>query len=280
MDKKIGIIGWIILAIMVGIALFAPIIATYDPHSTAFSTFLRPSNEHLLGTNDIGQDIFSELIYGTRNSLFVGFLSAVISVAIGTAIGIFSGWFGGTVDYILMKITAIFMTIPFIPAVIILSAFTRGGTYTIALILGIMSWTGTARVVRTQTMSIKKKEYIMTIQAIGASSFYILTRHIIKEIFPYLFYRFTIRVKSGILSESTLSFLGMGNPIQKSWGTIIYYAQAKNALLTDSWLWWILPPGICIAVVSCALMLVSYAMESRVQKQMGDKYDKKRLRGR
>ena len=198
MDKKIGIIGWIILAIMVGIALFAPIIATYDPHSTAFSTFLRPSNEHLLGTNDIGQDIFSELIYGTRNSLFVGFLSAVISVAIGTAIGIFSGWFGGTVDYILMKITAIFMTIPFIPTVIILSAFTRGGTYTIALILGIMSWTGTARVVRTQTMSIKKKEYIMTIQAMGASSFYIFTRHIIEEIFPSLFYRFIIIVTSGI----------------------------------------------------------------------------------
>jgi ABC-type dipeptide/oligopeptide/nickel transport system permease subunit len=155
------------------------------------------------------------------------------------------------------------MTIPFLPTVIIISAFTKPGPLTTSTILGVMSWSGTARIVRSQILGIKNKEYIQTIRAMGAGDFYILTRHILKELLPYLMYRASARVRAGILSESSLSFLGLGSTVVKSWGTIIYYAQAKNALLTDAWVWWILPPGLCIILVSCALMMITYGAEGK-----------------
>ena len=268
MSKKIGIAGACILAVMLLAAIAAPFLAPYDPYTASGSPFMRPSSDHLLGTNDIGQDIFSELIYGTRTSLAIGFLSAVISISIGTAIGMTAGWFGGWLDRFLMKLTAFFMTIPFIPAVIILSAFTKPGFLTTSLILGGMSWSGTARIVRGETIAIRNKEYVQTILAMDAGPGYILIHHVIKEIFPLILYRGVGRVKAGILGESSLSFLGLGSTVQKSWGTMIYYAQAKNALLTDAWLWWILPPGISIALLSCALVMVSYYAEERADRRL------------
>ena len=268
MSKKIGRFGFILLAAMVLIAVLAPWLSPYDPYTATGKPFERPSEAHILGTNDIGQDIFSELIYGTRTSLSIGFLSALISIAIGTAVGMAGGWFGGWLDRFLMKVTAFFMTIPFIPAVIILSAFTKPGFLTTSLILGCMSWSGTARMVRSETIAIRGKEYIQTILAMGAGSGYILWHHVMKEIFPLILYRGVGRVKAGILGESSLSFLGLGRTVQKSWGTMIYYAQAKNALLTDAWIWWIIPPGLSIALISCALVMVSYYAEERADHRL------------
>lgn len=268
MYKKIATVGWIVLAVMVAVAVFAPWIAPYDPYTDLFATFMAPSAEHLLGTNDIGQDIFSELLYGTRTSLLIGFSSAAISIFIGAVVGMVSGWYGGGIDRFLMKITAFFMTIPFLPTVIIISAFTKPGPATTSFILGFMSWAGTARIVRSQMLSIKEKEYIQTIKAMGAGDFYILTRHVLKEILPFLMYRGTARVRAGILSESSLSFLGLGSTVVKSWGTIIYYAQAKNALLTGAWVWWILPPGLCIILVSCALTMITYGAEGKTDRRL------------
>lgn len=268
MYKRIASAGWILLALMIGIAILAPVIAPYDPYGDLFQIYLQPSAEHLLGTNDIGQDIFSELIYGTRTSLAIGFLSAAISIGIGSLVGMISGWYGGAVDRLFMKITAFFMTVPFLPTVIILSAFTKPGPLTTSVILGVMSWSGTARIVRSQILSIKNKEYIQTIKAMGAGDFYILSRHVLKEILPFLMYRATARVRAGILSESSLSFLGLGSTVVKSWGTIIYYAQAKNALLTGSWLWWIVPPGVCIIIISCALTMITYGAEGKMDRRL------------
>ena len=268
MNKKIATMGWVMLAVMTVIAVFAPALAPFDPYKDMTMTYLKPSAEHLLGTNDIGQDIFSELLYGARTSLAIGFLSAAISIFIGSAVGMVSGWYGGTVDRFFMKITAFFMTIPFLPTVIIISAFTKPGPVTTSVILGVMSWAGTARIVRSQILSIKNKEYIQTIRAMGASDFYILTRHVLKELLPFLMYRASARVRAGILSESSLSFLGLGSPVVKSWGTIIYYAQAKNALLTDAWVWWILPPGLCIIFISCALTMITYGAEGKMDRRL------------
>lgn len=268
MHNKIAAAGWVILIGMVVAAVLAPWLAPYDPYSDMFSTYLKPSAEHLLGTNDIGQDIFSELLYGARTSLAIGFLSAVISISVGSVVGMVSGWYGGSIDRLLMKINAFFMTIPFLPTVIILSAFTKPGPFTTSLILGVMSWSGTARIVRSQILSIKNKEYIQTIRAMGASDFYILTRHVLKELLPFLMYRASARVRSGILSESSLSFLGLGSTVVKSWGTIIYYAQAKNALLTDAWVWWILPPGLCIILISCSLTMITYGAEGKTDRRL------------
>ena len=208
-------IGCIILIGMIFMAAAAPLLAPYDPYKDMDTPYLSPGREHLLGTNDIGQDILSEIIYGTRTSLAVGSISAVIAIFLGTVIGMVSGWYGGMIDRLFAKITAF------------------------------------------------KKEYIQTIKAMGAKNPYILYRHVLRELLPYLMYQGTARVRSAILTESSLSFLGLGNAATKSWGTIIYYAQAKNALLTDRWIWWILPPGICIILVSCALMMITYGLEEQ-----------------
>lgn len=268
MSKKIGILGLCLFLMLAFIAVFAPWLAPWDPYVSSDLPFLSPSSSHLLGTNDIGQDIFSELLYGTRTSLLIGFLSAAISLFLGTLIGMAAGWFGGHIDGFLSKVMAFFMTIPYLPAVIIISAFTKPGIVTTSLILGIMSWSGTARMVRAETMTIVQKDYIEAIRAMGASGSYILFHHVLKELMPLLFHRGIIRVRAGILSEASLSFLGLGSTVEKSWGTMIYYGQAKNALLTDAWLWWILPPGLAIALIACSLIMISYYLEERSDRRL------------
>ncbi len=262
-SKYIGILGLSMLGFMVLVAIFAPLIAPYDPFVVTGTPFESPSGTHWLGTNDIGQDIFSELIYGTRTSLVVGFLSAFISIVIGAVAGVCSGWFGGWLDRLLMKVTTFFITIPFVPSLIILAVFVEPSMWATAIILGIMSWSGVARLIRSETMQIKTKDYITTIRAMGASSFYLITHHVIKELIPIILYRFSDRIKSGILSESSLAFLGLGDTISKSWGSIIYYAQNKNALLTGAWVWWIIPAGACICFLCFALILISYSSEAK-----------------
>ena len=232
---------------------------------------MKPCKEHFLGTNDIGQDIFSEIVYGTRYSLLIGFLAAMLSWLIGSVVGIVSGWFGGTVDDILMKITTFVIAIPYFPLVIVLSAFMKGNLFTTAFVLGITSWPGMARVFRSQTMKIKSSEYITSIQGMGAGNRYLLIHHVLPEILPLMIYNVIMRFKSAILSESSLSFLGLGSAVNKSWGTILYYAQAKNAFLTDAWIWWILPPGIMIILLVFGLMMIAYGMEGRANQRLEEK---------
>lgn len=132
-----------------------------------------------------------------------------------------------------------------------------------SVILGVLSWTGAARVLRTATMEVKTSYYIRLMKGMGASDGYILTRHILRKLLPLIAYRAVTYVKSGILTESTMSFLGLGNPVIKSWGSMIYYAQAKNALITGAWVWWVIPPGLCICLISMGLMLIAYSMEEK-----------------
>lgn len=268
-NKVMGTVGIVLLLIFVIVAVFQEQLAPYSPYEQTGEPFESPSEEHIFGTNDIGQDIFSEMIYGTRNSLLVGVISAGISLLIGIFMGVLAGWFGGTLDHILSQITTFFMTIPFLPSVIILSTFSGGGVWSMSIILGLLSWTETARVLRTTTMQIKESYAIKLIKGMGASDLYILVRHVLPELLPLIVYRAVTRVKSGILSESTMSFLGLGNPVAKSWGSIIYYAQAKNALLNGSWVWWIIPPGLCICLVSMALMMIAYSLEGKSPKRKG-----------
>jgi ABC-type dipeptide/oligopeptide/nickel transport system permease subunit len=256
------IAGFFIIGIMILTAIFPETFAPYSPFLQTGRTFEKPGAEHILGTNDIGQDIFSELIYSTRNSLAVGALSAVIALSIGVFTGVAAGWYGGVMAGIIMQITAFFLAIPFLPTVIILSAFMRGGVWSMSLILGFMSWPAITRVLYAAVLEIKTSAYIKVIRGMGAGGIYIIVHHVIRELFPLILYRGIMRVKSGILAESSMSFLGLGNPAEKSWGAMIYYAQAKNAVLTGTWVWWIIPPGVCICLVSIALMMIAYRLEA------------------
>lgn len=256
------------MTLFILLAMLAPWIAPYSPSEIVGSSFSRPSWEHLLGTNDIGQDIFSEVVYGTRYSLMIGLLATLLSWLIGAVVGITAGWFGGVIDDILMKITTFFITIPYFPLVIVLSAFMRGSLFTTAFVLGITSWPGMAKVLRSQTMKIKSSEYITSIQGMGAGNRYLLLHHVLPEILPLMVYHVIMRFKSAILSESSLSFLGLGSAVNKSWGAILYYAQAKNAFLTDAWIWWILPPGIMIILLVFGLMMIAYGLEGSTNQRL------------
>lgn len=261
-ERKVLGVSFFILATFILVAIFAPIISPYNPYEKVGAPFLRPSTIHLLGTNDIGQDILSELIYGTRISLIIGFMSSIISIIIAVVFGLLSGYYGGKIEDIIMRITDFFLVIPFLPLVILLSVYFRGSYISIALIIGLTYWPSTVRILRSQVMKIKNKDYILNIKSMGASDFYILRKYVLKEVFPIVVYRFMFLVKGSIITESSLSFLGLGNPTMKSWGSILYYAQSRNVFLTDGWLWWIVPTGLCICILSMSFVLIGYIVEN------------------
>lgn len=272
-NKKTLIAGCAILLLYFIVAVFASAIAPYDAALDRDMPYLKPSAAHLLGTNDIGQDIFSELIIGVRPSLLVGLIAASISIVIGLLFGVSAGWFGGAPDSVLSAICSFFITVPFFPLVIVLSALIKGGAMTPAIILGLLGWPEIARVLRSQTLSLRQRQYILDIRAMGAGSRYILYRHVLRELVPMAAYRFILSFRSGILAEATLSFLGLGSPLTKSWGNILYYAQARSAFLTGAWKWWVLPPGLAIAVLVFALLLVSYYFEDKSDPRLGGAKD-------
>lgn len=253
-----------IILVFSAIALLGPIISPYSPNDRMEECFARPSFLHILGTNDIGQDILSELIYGTRFSLGIGIFASLIAIIIATLVGVLSGFFNNFIEDICLKITDFFLILPFLPMVIILSAYFKGNLLNIIFILGLTSWPETSRLIRSQIIKIQNKNYISNLKAMGASNKYIIKTHILREILPIVVYRFMFMVNSSILIESSLSFLGLGSATTKSWGTILYYAQARNVFLTDGWLWWILPPGICISLLCVSFLIVGYHIENIV----------------
>ena len=267
-NKATFTVGSVCILLFVLIAVFAPLLAPCDPNEMVDVSYCRPSAEHILGTNDIGQDIFSELIYGTRYSLLIGFLTALISGGIALIVGVTAGWFGGVLDRLLMNLTTFVITVPYYPLVILLAALTKGGLLTMAMILGTTSWPEMARVIRAQTRKIRKNEYITSIRAMGAGSLYIMVRHILPELSLFVLYRLILRFRSAIIAESSLSFLGLGSATAKSWGAILFYAQNKNAFLTNSWAWWVIPPGVSILILVFSLFLVSYSMEEKAAPRM------------
>ncbi|MCC5910612.1 MAG: ABC transporter permease [Clostridiaceae bacterium] len=263
-EEKLGLIGIALLVFFLIVALLAPTIAPFDPYERVGKSFDTPSSIHLLGTNDIGQDIFSEIIYGTRFSLSLALLASFIAIVLGVLIGVISGYFQGVWESFFMRLTDFILIIPFLPLVIIISAYFSGSFKNLALVIGLTAWPSTARIIRSQVMRIRSKDYILNLKAMGGRDSYILKRHILREVLPIIVYRFMMMANSAILIEASLSFLGLGSPTIKSWGTILYYAQVRNAFLTDAWVWWILPPGICISLLSVAFLFSGYYVESRL----------------
>ena len=215
--------GVLLLTLILGIAILAPYIAPCDPWAMG-TPYLRPNSEHWLGTNDIGQDIFSELIYGTR-----------ITTVIGTTIGIISGYVGGKTDRVLMAITNLAIVIPNLPLTVVLVAYLKTGIWSIIIALCVTSWAGTARLVRAQVMQLKQQPFIKLEQTLGMRSGYIMLVHIFPNIGNIVFTRATLAVASAMLSEASLSFLGLGAVGQKSWGAILNNAFFRNGVVNHYW---------------------------------------------
>jgi ABC-type dipeptide/oligopeptide/nickel transport system permease subunit len=252
-------VGWLGLLLLVALAvtaLGAPWLAPYDPRLTTGRPFDAPSGAHLLGTNDIGQDLLSELIWGGRASLTVGATAAIAAAVLGTCIGLLGGYFRGGVDTVLMRLTDLILVIPFLPLMILLAAYAGPSAASLALVIGLLLWGRPARVIRAAALGQSTRDHVTAARAIGAGDPRILRHHVLPGVYAIVIAEGVYLASRAILLEATLAFLGLGDPVQKSWGSMLFYAQARGAFLTGAWLWWVLPAGLLItcAVLGCALL--------------------------
>jgi peptide/nickel transport system permease protein len=244
-------------------AIFSPFLAPHDPWDR-FEPYLLPGQEHPLGTNDLGQDILSELIYGSRVSLIVGFGAALIATIIGIIIGLLSGYFKGTPDEILMGITDIFLMIPQIPLIIVLAAFLRPSFWLVAVLMGCLWWTSTARVVRSKALQIREMGYVQAKRSLGFSNIHIITTDVLLNIFHVVMPKFLLSIASAMIAEASISFLGLGDPSMKSWGMMINFAFTRGGFINGYW-WWYLAPGLCIAIFVLSVVLIGSVLEEEEQ---------------
>ncbi len=253
--------GFLLLFILFTLAVCGPVFSPYDPHAATGAPFEKPSSRHWLGTNDIGQDILSEIIAGTRVSLSIGVLAACIAIAIGTAVGITAGYLGGMADVIMMRFVDIVLVIPFLPLMILLAAYLGPSFWNLVIVIGALVWARPARVIRAQVLSLRSRGYVQAARSMGAGKGHILYRHILPGVLPLGLAQFVLAASSTILIEASLSFLGLGDPLRKSWGSVLYYAQVRGAFLSGAWLWWVLPPGLLITLSVMAFAFAGYSFE-------------------
>ncbi len=256
------------MAILVTVAIFAPQIAPYDPHDT-YKRMERPSSEHLLGTNDIGNDILSEVIYGTRVSLFIAFTVSITAIIIGTALGLIAGYSGGVLGFLIMRIVDIFLTIPRLVLIIVIAAFMPQSIWNLIVVFIVFGWVMTARIVRSEVLKLRSQYYVDSAKMLGGSDLYIIWRHILPNVVPLVVVQFIMEASHVIIAEAGLSFLGLGDPAVRSWGTTFYYAFECPTLITsDVWMWWMLPPGLCIVATVLGFTFVGYALEERLNPKL------------
>lgn len=262
--NRMAVLGALMLLVAVVMALFAPWLAPFDPSAavrvTIDNIYAPPNAIHWLGTDDAGKDVLANLIYGARVSLIVGFFASFISLVIGGLVGLIAGFYGGRVDTLLMRLTDILLVIPDLPLMIVLIALLGRGLNILIVVIGILGWTGTARVVRAQTLSVRERKFVQRARAIGAGNFYIVRRHIFPLVFPLMVVNAVLVISAAILNESTLAFLGLGDPTRLSWGQMLNFAFRRGAMSAGAW-WVLAPPGFAIIWVVLGLTLLGNGLE-------------------
>ncbi len=248
--NKKAMLGLAIVTILVLAVVFIPLFADLDPYTTDRATGFNkpPSDAHILGTDDVGRDLFARLLYGGRISLFVGITSTIISVLIGIPLGLIAGYFRGTAESIIMRTADAFMSFPSMVLILVLVAVFGPSILTVTVVIGVLGWTAIAKLIYGNVLSIREREYIQAARAVGVSTKKILFSEVLPNAIPPVWANISFRVAGAILTESSLSFLGMGvQTPQASWGNIIFAAQNLLVLTARPWVW--LPPGICIILV-------------------------------
>lgn len=259
-----GIIGFWMLMVVIFVAVFAPWLAPYNQSSSAdvgiSDIYQPPSASHWFGTDDAGQDVFTNFIFGARISLVVGFFAAFISIIIGGLFGLVAGFFGGRWETFLMRFTDVMLVIPDLPLLVVIVALTKPSLINIIIVIGILGWTTTARVVRSQTLAVKSRKFVLRARAIGAGRRHIVTRHILPLVMPILVVQAVLAISLAILNESALAFIGLGDPSALSWGQMLNYAFGRGAMSSGAW-WALVVPGFGIVWVVLALTLLGQGLE-------------------
>jgi peptide/nickel transport system permease protein len=262
--NRIAVFGLFMLIVIIFVAIFADKIETYDVSTSKNITiqdiYNPPSTAHWFGTDDAGKDVFSNFVHGARVSLIVGFFAAFISVFIGGVMGIVAGFYGGRVENLLMRFTDIFLVIPDLPLMVVIVAMTKPSLMNIIFVIGLLGWTTTSRIVRSQTLAVKSRKFVLRARAIGAGNGHIILNHILPLVLPLLVVNAILVVSLAILDESTLSFLGLGDPTSLSWGQMLNFAFGRGAMSAGAW-WALVVPGLGIVWVVLGLTLLGHGLE-------------------
>jgi peptide/nickel transport system permease protein len=272
MSGKMGLIGLSMLLFMLLLAVVGPFLVKYDAQERSGPPLSIPAKDHWLGTNDMGQDIIAEIVVGARVSLSVGLLGALAVMAIGTLIGLLAGYWGGWIDTLFMRIIDVSMTLPFLPLMIVIGVFLGPSWGTQIMVIALVMWSKVARETRSQILSLRTRGPVLAARSMGAGDIYLLFKHIFPGVVPLMIPQFVQTINVAIMMESSLSFLGLGDPLTKSWGSMLYYANARGAFLTDAWLWWVLPPGLGIVITVLGFSFIGYWMEERVSPRLRSIY--------
>ena len=259
-----GMIGLTVLLLIVAMALAAPLLADESSlraiNAVDNPRWATPSELGPLGTDNFGRSVWAQFVWGSRISLLVGLAATAIAIVVGSAVGISAGFFGGWYSAVMMRLTEWFLVIPFLPLAIVLAAVLGPSVRNIILVIGITSWPVTARVVRAQVLSLKERLYVERSRALGASSGHLMSRHVLPNVSPLILANLTLTVPVAILSETTLSFLGLGDPTRSSWGKMLEEAYSAGAVTRNAW-WYYLPPGLGVMAIVLAFVLIGQALE-------------------
>ncbi|MFD1145608.1 ABC transporter permease [Saccharothrix hoggarensis] len=263
-SQRGGLAGLVGLAVITLLAVLAPLVTDasgLDVTRVTASPWEPPSAEHWLGTDHNGRSVLLLTWWGTRISLVVGLAATVLSVLIGTVVGIASAHFGGWLSAVLMRFTDFFLVLPSLVLAIALSTVLPRGLGTIVLAIGVTAWPATARLVRAQTLSVEARPFIERARALGGGHGHVIGRHVLPAVLPLVFVNTTLTVASAIVSESTLSFLGLGDPTRVSWGSMLHAANMHGAVSQRAW-WFLVPPGLGVVCVVLAFTLCGRALET------------------
>ena len=268
---KFGLVGLFMLLLFLVVAVFAPHFARYDPTEYQYvenhlARSKPPSLKFWFGTTYYGQDVYSQVIMGSRVALIVGVTAAFFITFIGTNLGLVSGYYGGRLDSIVMRITDVTFGIPFLPFAIVLIALTRPSIWNIIVTISILFWRTTARVIRSQVLSLRERPYVKAARVSGASNFRIMYVHILPNVLPISFLYIALGIAWSTLAEASLSFLGFGDPRMVSWGRILYSAFQTGSV-RGAW-WVVVPPGIAITLFVVSAFMIGFAYEEKINPRL------------
>jgi peptide/nickel transport system permease protein len=262
----IGLFGLILAS-----ALFAPLLAGYDPLAQSVASFQPPSMGHLLGTNHVGQDIWSQLVYGARTSLMVGFSVAFIATTLSALLGAASALIGGLFDRILMRVVDAFIVIPILIIMVLLAAYLKPSLWVLIIMLSLLSWQSGARTVRAQSLSLKSRMHVSAARCFGAGRWYLIRRHILPDLSPILVVGFIYSLRRAIFMEAGLAFIGIADPGTVSWGMMM--KKALDFSYLDAWTWWLIPAGVALSLTIIAITFIGHSMEPAMDPRLREEVE-------
>lgn len=252
--------GLVIIGVFTLVALVGPYLVG-DPNAFGGPQLASPGGQYWLGTNQTGQDVFAQLVVATRDTLAIGGLVALVATAVSVAVGVGGGFAGGTVDEALSLVSNVVLVIPQLPLVILIAAYVKHtGIWSIVFVIALTSWAASARILRAQTLSLRNRDYVLAARAYGERWWRVVLVELIPNELPIIVSQFIYAAIAAILTQSSLSFLGLADPGQLTWGNMLFFAQNDSALASGAW-WWFVPPGLCIALVGAGLAMANFGLD-------------------